>query len=194
VLYDRQGGVASAIPCAPTTQQSITVNPSSATTVSAVFECEGGNFDVTWSGIVSVQESIVIGNGTTVSIAGNHVSDLTVGDSSDSTGTSSDESSAILTTDNIGPVFLVRGGTLNIEGVAIRGGNSMNATETAGLSVINGGGISAEDANVTVTGCTFENNFADWVGGGLFANRSRVEVRDSAFRECKAGDTPVAGE
>ncbi|CAN0102907.1 unnamed protein product, partial [Sphacelaria rigidula] len=140
----------------------------------------GGNFDVTWSGIISVQESIVIGNGTTVSIVGNHVSDLTVEDSSDSTVANSNESSVVLTTGDIGPVFLVRGGTLNIEGVVIRGGNTMHGTEIAGLGVINGGGgISAEDASVTVTGCTFENNFADWVGGGLFANRSRVEVRDS---------------
>lgn len=195
MLYSRGGGVASAIPCTPTAQQSIAVSPSSALNVSSLFDCEGGVFDVTWSGVVNIQSSIVIGTGTTVSIAGDHVSNVTIGLSSDSAGTSSavnnTGSSAVVATDVIGPLFVVQRGVLNLEGISVRGGS---ATVTAGLGVISGGGVSAEDANVTVTGCTFEENFAEWVGGGIFANRSRVEIRDTAFRVCAAGAPPVAGE
>lgn len=197
MLYHRGGGVANAVACTTTAKTSITVSSSSdPSEVSSLFDCEGGVFDVTWSGVVNVEASIKIGQGTTVSISGDHASDATVADPTSSIGrdsssaVNSNGSSAAVALNRFGPVFLVERGTLNLAGIAVREGG---ATSTAGLS-ISGGGISAEYATVTATNCTFEDNFAEWVGGGIFANWSTVEVRDTVFRRCSAGDAPEATE
>ncbi len=116
-----------------------------------------------------------------------------------------------------GPVFYVDGGQLFLQGLAVRGGyaagdstssgsstsssnststitstitSTSTSTSTGGDSVVSGGGVSAIDANVTVTGCEFEDNFADYLGGGIFANRSSVVVVGSVFRRCQADVVP----
>lgn len=178
---------ADAAPCTTTAQQSVTASQSSALNLSSLFDCEGGDFAVTWSGIVSVQASIKIGNGTTVSISGDYISDVTVADSSSSIGSrgsavNNSGTSAAVAATRFGPIFVVQGGVLNLAGIAVREGG---ATVTIGLS---GGGVFAEDANVTVTGCAFENSSAELYGGGIYANRSTLVVQDTAFRKCSAKD------
>lgn len=194
VLYHRGWGVANAVACKATTETSITVSPSSdPLEVSSHFDCEGGDFNVIWSGVVNVQASIKIGKGTTVSISGDHVSDVTAADASSSFPAvkNSTASSAVVGSNNVGPIFLVQEGTLNLAGIVVREG--IASTYTSGLN-ISGGGVAAMNATVTVTNCMFEDNFAEWTGGAIFANWSTVEVRDTIFRTCNAGEVPVAGQ
>lgn len=49
---------------------SVSVTPATGLNLT-IFNCEGGNFDVCWSGAVNVTETIHIGRGTTVHIQGN---------------------------------------------------------------------------------------------------------------------------
>ena len=55
-----------------------------------IFNCEGGDFEVAWSGAVNVFETIHIGNGTTVKIVGH-------GNPSDTSETVSDKGSIDIT-------------------------------------------------------------------------------------------------
>ena len=50
-----------------------------------------------------------------------------------------------------------------------------------------GGGIYAIRSNVSIARCEFNDNFAENLGGGIFANDSVLEVVDSMFRYCEAG-------
>lgn len=197
-MLNRWGvSVTSTAPCNTVAQQPITVNPTSALNVSSLFNCEGGDFDVTWSGVVHVGASITIGSGTTVSISGDYVSEVDVEQSSSGSdinvnGTKAGSSAAVAT-GAFGPLFVVQpGGVLNLNGIAVRNGNSSLGVG-AGI-IASGGGVYANEANVMVTGCVFEDNFAELLGGGIFANRSRLIVRDTEFRRCKAGLVPVVGQ
>ncbi|CAN0082894.1 unnamed protein product, partial [Ectocarpus sp. 8 AP-2014] len=124
------------------------------------------------------------------------------------------------TTAPTGPLFFVDGGQLFLDSLAVRGGytsnstgsftytastdaaaDGANSTTTSGVNetaiatvVISGGGVHAIDSNVTVTGCEFEENYADYWGGGIFANGSTLVVRGSVFRRCEAGEVPLPGD
>ncbi|CBJ33177.1 expressed unknown protein [Ectocarpus siliculosus] len=119
-----------------------------------------------------------------------------------------------------GPLFFVDGGQLFLDSLAVRGGytsnstgsftyaastdaaaDGTNSTTTSGVNetaiatvVISGGGVHAIDSNVTVTGCEFEENYADYWGGGIFANGSTLVVHGSVFRRCEAGEVPLPGD
>ncbi|CAM9791978.1 unnamed protein product, partial [Ascophyllum nodosum] len=81
-------------------------------------------------------------------------------------------------------------GELHLEGVAVLGGNSSNSTAN---TIVQGGSIHAVSSNVSISGCRFENNFAECHGGGIFANCSVLTVKDSVFRGNKAGFQSFAG-
>lgn len=186
--------VVDAAVCTPAAQ---TLEVSSSTlNISSLFNCSDGNFQVTWSGVVNVTESIKIGNGTTVSITGDYISDVvdpTGGHSTSSTEAAiiNSGSSAAVASNNFGPVFVVIGGALSLDRIAVHNGR---AGPTIGDAYPSGGGIYAMYSNITVNGCAFEGNYAESEGGGIFANHSRVEVRDTAFRKCQAGPVPKAGD
>ena len=227
--------------------QEIIVSNDTTFDISTIFACDGGAFNVFWSGIVYISSTIKIGNGTTVRIFGDDTSisinttaratssNLTPAGTSMSTsatasisassttansnGSSSSSSNTIgvdldaeleqlsdtlnlperLTSGVIGvdggvsfgPLFLVNGGELHLEGVAFRGGNSSNSTAN---TIVQGGSIYAHSSNVSVSGCIFENNFAEYLGGGIFANFSVLTVKDSVFRGNKAGFQSSAGD
>ena len=103
-----------------------------------------------------------------------------------------------------GPIFFVDGGQLFLERLAVRGGYAATVSEISGGdgggsgdssgssgssgsgAVLSGGGLHALDANVSVTECEFEDNFSEYLGGGIFTNRSTLVVTASVFRGCQA--------
>ena len=184
----------------------ITVTNDTAYDLSTVFDCEDGEFNVSWFGVVRVGSTIKIGRGTTVRIVGNSSSST-----SNSSYVSSDmeleletlsgdltlpqelASTAVEVSDGVsfGPIFLVDSGELYLEGLTVRGGNATNST--AG-TFIAGGGISANFSQISVSSCVFEDNFAEYLGGGIHTNRSTLTVKDSVFRRNKAGFQSFAGD
>ena len=173
--------------------------------ITSVFACEGGDFEVHWSGEVSVSSTIFVGSGTTVRIYGD-------GNSSEGNSSLSDQegleeltsglvlplglSSAVVGTGSssvsFGPMFYVDGGHLILEDLIVRGGyatNESNALLIDGFRGLygNGGGVYAINSSVSIARCEFSDNFAEHLGGGIFANLSSVEVVNSAFRYCTAG-------
>lgn len=160
--------------------------------LTSAFDCEGGEFEVTWSGSVTIWDTIRIGYGTTVSIRGDYDNGLPPrGAGADGAG--SDQvsgdgltgGSAIVAGEPFGPMLLVEGASLYLENMALRDGNVSNATSPG---IVSGGGLHLLDADVTVVGCEFEDVFAQYWGGGIFANRSRLVVLDTVFRRCSAGE------
>ena len=88
-------------------------------------------------------------------------------------------------------MFFVDGGQLFLENMAVRGGFVVNSTHTPTVS---GAGIHARYSNVTVTGCEFEDNFAEFSGGGIFGNFSTLVIVNSVFRRCRAGFKAIPGD
>lgn len=198
--------------------QQVVVTPNAAVNLETVFDCEDGDFDVFWSGIVNVSSTIYIGSGTTVKIVGdttdtatsnssaNRTSavggvDLKLSELSSELSIPSGLTSAVvgirpasptaLDDTSFGPIFFVDGGELLLEGLAVRDGFATNSTNSLSDS---GGGVHAIDSNVTVIGCEFEDNFAEHWGGGIYANRSTLVVVDTVFRSCNAGVQSFAGD
>ncbi|CAM9587167.1 unnamed protein product [Ectocarpus fasciculatus] len=190
-----------AAPCLQAATGQLTVSPTSGVDLETVFDCEGGEFDVVWSGEVSAPGTIYIGSGTTVNIYGEDAPTATT--TSGTPGISSfsgddelwsglslppdDLSSAVVVGSGLsgGPIFFVDGGQLSLNALAVRDGNATGDS---------GGGVHAEKSNVTITGCLFENNFAEVWGGGVVANLSVLTVVNSTFRENAAGLVSVAGQ
>ena len=217
------GTVVSAAPCPSTTTTSIStggikdaqqlsVTPTTRANITSVFDCEGGDFDVYWSGAVNVTGTIVIGRGTTVRIFGDvnsSESDSSVsnnegleeltsglalprGLTSAAVGVGSPEITANTDTGvSFGPMFFVDGGELFLQDLIVRGGFAVNTTrglEGIGGVYGNGGGVHAVNrSTVSVARCEFIDNFAEHWGGGIFANQSTLRVVDSTFRNCHAG-------
>eukprot|EP00752_Nemacystus_decipiens_P010943 g9725.t1 len=169
--------------------EQVEVSPISALDLTR-FDCEEGDFNVLWSGNVDVSGTIVIGSGTTVRIVGSDtLTASSSGNFTESSSLSGLTSAAVNMVSPLpGPVFVVQGGQLFLESIAVRGGNASTA------AVVSGGGVHAVDANVTVTGCEFEDNFASLWGGGIFANRSTLVVEGSVFRRCSADVEPSPGD
>lgn len=205
---------------APTTVN-VSVTPTTGLDLTK-FNCEGGDFRVLWSGVVNITETIYIGQGTTVHIIGdsspngasdtapvtkgsNTTNSTNIGKVDDRSAmlsiphgltsaavrvASSDISAADTESMSLGPIFYVDGGDLFLEKMAIRGGYVTHSTKYPTAS---GAGIHAKHSNVTVTSCEFEDNFAEFDGGGIFAHASTLTVISSAFRRCRAGFRPQAG-
>lgn len=181
--------------CSPRTQ--VTTISSSTEDVSSVFECDNGIFEVTWSGVVNISKSIVLGNGTRVSIVGDYGNGLgglnALGGSTDEVLSASTSGSSAVETNGLafGPIFVVVNASLSLDGIAVRSGN---ASESVGGGYSTGGGIHGENADISVVSCEFEDNFAELGGAGISANASDLVVTDTVFRRCRAGSVPEAGD
>ena len=176
-----------------------------------IFKCEGGDFDVYWSGEVIMNGTIVIGNGTTVRIFGDINSNAGYSSLSDIDGAAGLTSgldlpvgltSAVVgvgppnardgadETVSFGSMFYVYGGTLILNDFVVRGGFADNTTGSLdGVDGFygSGGGIFAVNSSVIVDRCEFNNNFAENKGGGIFAIESTIQVVDAVFTICTAG-------
>jgi len=212
--------------------QKVFVTPDSGQDLANIFACEGGEFHVLWSGVVTVPETIYIGRGTTVWVVGSNSSgNSSLGESGDYssqqgqlealstalpplpsglTAAAARTATSVEGADTMpaqtGPVFFVDGGQLFLQGLAVLGGyaagdsvgsssisstsNTSTSASNVGDSVVSGGGVYAIDANVTVTRCEFEDNFANYLGGGIFAQGSTLVVVGSVFRRCHADVVP----
>ncbi len=230
-----------------TTAEHIFVSPNSGLDLTSLFSCEGGEFDVFWSGVVNVPGTIYIGRGTTVRIFGelpadgngtngsakdidqrrvealstrlpplpNNLTSAAVStashhqtnQSTTTTTSSAGGEGALAPAGAAGPIFFIDGGQLFLERLAVRGGVATNYTEASSSdgsgngggssgseAVTCGGGVHAVDANVTVAGCEFEDNFSEYLGGGIFTNRSTLVVTASVFRRCQAGVQSFPGD
>lgn len=93
--------------------------------------------------------------------------------------------------DFFGPIFFVEQGELHLDSLAVRRGNSSNSSSNV---IVSGGGILAINSNVSVSGCVFEENFAQILGGGIHANLSTLVVKDSVFHRNHAGLQSFAGD
>lgn len=194
--------LANAASCNPSDTSAATkkfnISLSNVADLTSGFDCEGGEFEVTLLESVTVHNTIRLGYGTTVSIIGDydngvlydtHGRMLLVGDDDDGRSQNG-ESPEIIAGSAYGPIFVVDGAYLYLENVALRSGNTANSSSPEPSS---GAGLHALDANIIVVGCEFEDMFADNWGAGIFANRSRVVVRDTLFRRCASGLKPEAG-
>lgn len=92
---------------------------------------------------------------------------------------------------SFGPMFHVENGVLIIEDLIVRGGFA--ASTKSDVEFKRGAGVYARDSNVTITRCTFADNFAEVSGGGIFADDSKLVVSNSTFSGCRAGFQPVSG-
>lgn len=169
----------------------LTVSWSNEYNLPTVFDCENGEFEVTWSGSVTVNDSIRVGQRTTVVIVGDYdnglLSNECMYDEPAGNSSSVDESmgavvggAQIIAGTDVGPIFVVENASLHLQNVALRNGKANNASFTGN----SGGGVHATDANVTLVGCEFDDMFAADRGGGVYALRSTLVVYDTVFRNC----------
>lgn len=95
------------------------------------------------------------------------------------------------------PTMVVAAGNVKIEligltfinGAGYDGTPFNNGGGGAGLSI---GAYYENSASVTITRCTFYNNYARYGGGGLYVNGGLVTINNSTFRE-NNGDSGGAG-
>lgn len=171
--------------------------------VSTMFNCTGGNFEVSWIGEVDVPRTIFIGSNTTVKIVGNATTTSSDSEYDSSNGHSTPDQRMEellnelslpkgLTSAAVGPeisgstsrpTFYVDGGELILENLIIRNDFEEVITNTTS----NANGVYALSSVVTITSCVFKDKFAKEFGGGIFARSSTLMVLDSVFQGCRAG-------
>lgn len=117
--------------------------------------CSGGSFDVTWIGSVTLEETIHVGEGTTVNVTG-----------------SPDGTSVVDGASQTSQFNLAGGGVLHLSDLTLVGGRA-----EAGSG---GGALLATDAAVTLTRCAFVDNAAEF-GGAMVVARSELVARDVTF-------------
>ena len=176
--------------------------------------CEGGVFEVNWTGVVNVTDSIVIGSGTQVTITGQGflttAEDSTASTSTDSTnGTGQNGKLGELTRQLVLPQGLVASavGVVSQESIDsntntafgpifdVQKGGMLSITRmivsgglVAGGTPRGWAGISAaKESNVFVTECEFSDTFAEYNGGGIHVEQSVLQVADSLFTRCWVG-------
>jgi hypothetical protein len=148
---------------------------------------DGAYLEINHSNLLSNEATFHGGAIFTISNATTYVNDSTV-----------HENTALLG----GGIFIYHGGLLSIDNgevtnnIAINGGGGISAPYGAELIVNDsliasnhagghGGGIFKDRGSVrlptTITGTTFQNNTANWSGGGVFILRTPLTISDSQF-------------
>ena len=176
--------------------------------------CEGGRFEVTWTGVVDVTDSIVVGSGTEVRITGQGLSttaeDATTSTFIDSTnGTGQNgllkeltrhlhlphglEAAAV----GMVPEYMADTRTATAFGPIfdVQTGGTLDLQRmivrgglVAGNKYHGWAGIfAAKESNVSITQCEFSDTFAEHNGGGIYVKKSVLKVTDSRFTRCWAG-------
>eukprot|EP00903_Cladosiphon_okamuranus_P011974 g11246.t1 len=147
------GRRAAAVPCASSTlvAPSVVEDTAGASRLAEAVDCSGGAFEVSWVGSVAVEQTILVPDGTVLSIVG-----------------LPDGSSVV---DGAGEVqlFQVHRGALRLSGLSL-----VNGTNGVGGSII------AINSVVNASECEFSDNTAS-EGGAMYALGSFVNARDCKF-------------
>ena len=192
--------------------------------ISSLFACEGGEFNVSWSGVIQVSSTITIGRWTTVRIFGESPkhSSSSVSSSMTLASTSASNTDGISLNGSSGRDSSSSGYGLNVPqeltSAVVRANMSDpfgpifsvldgelhlesvairggNATTySTSKAITKGGGVYAYNSNVSIFGCIFEENFAESHGGGIQTNWSTLIVTDSVFRGNHAGFQSIVDE
>lgn len=134
---------------------SVVEDTAGAVRLAQAVNCSGGSFDVTWIGSVTVEETIHVGEGTTVNVTG-----------------SSDGTSVADGASQTSQFNLDGGGVLHLSDLTL-----VNGRAEAGSG---GGALLAADAAVTLTRCAFVDNSAEF-GGAIVVARSELVAKDVTF-------------
>ena len=153
LLLARRSG---AVPCTPLELDAPIVvdDTAGALQLAAATNCSGGAFNVSWVGSVTVEDTIRVADGTTLSVVG------------------TPDGSSIVSGTGQGSLFEVIGGTLLLSGLSLANGNGASS---------GGGGIYAVDSVLAIDVCAFEDNVGDF-GGGIFLKSSRLDATESTFK------------
>ena len=154
-----------------------------------MFDCEDGNFDVTWSDAVNVRDTIVIGNRTTVMITGEPAtSSTTDGATSADTAATGDGSSSLsdearLEQLTMSRLSLPRGLTSSIVGVGPPDESQLNDTTT-----ISGPIFHVTEGTLILQDLIVEDGYAanaadsdNADGAGIFAVGAEINVTRCKF-------------
>ncbi|CAM9652181.1 unnamed protein product, partial [Choristocarpus tenellus] len=129
-----------------------------ATNLSVAVNCTGGTVDAVWVGLVTIDGTIEVGQGTKLSIVG----EVGVG------GTD-----AIIHGASSARIFDVgTGATLQIKNTTIRGG----LADAAG-----GGGVRCSGGSIVLVDCVFDSNESNGSGGGVWMEDSTILVTGGSF-------------
>jgi predicted outer membrane repeat protein len=170
----------------PTDEISVSTEQDAADLAAAAI-CENATISALWSGSVQPPTTIVVGNGTSLTITG------------------ASDSEALLDGDNVKQLFdawgtlilqdltLSRANTTG-RGAAVGGrkGAQLEAHNTlfAYNTATEGGGAVAcgSDCSLLLVNCTFDSNEADW-GGSVFSNGgSIINITDTVFINATSGE------
>ena len=171
--------------------------------LSTVFLCEGGEFNVSWFGVVQVSSTIKIGNGTSVRIYGENAATSAAGTASTtgsgtslaSTSSSASRSRSIIRANNKSSSS---SNTVNLESELDRRSRDLNlpqeltsaavrlngSTSFGPFFFVDGGELHLE--RVAIRGGNSTNSTANnviGVGGGVYAIPSNVSVSSCVFEE-----------
>ncbi|CAM9421055.1 unnamed protein product [Choristocarpus tenellus] len=148
----------SAVICPTTSEPLRVVDTPGAKKLSAAVNCTGGTVDAVWVGLVIIDGTIEVGQGTVLNIVGE------VGDG----GTD-----AVVQGASSARIFEVRtGATLQVKNATIRGG----LADAAG-----GGGIRCSGASLILEDCVLESNESNGSGGGIWMEESTIVVTGGSF-------------
>ncbi|CAM9391252.1 unnamed protein product, partial [Choristocarpus tenellus] len=152
----------SAIVCPTMSQPLRVINTSGATNLSNAVNCTEGTVNAVWVGLVAINNTIEVGQGTTLNIVGE-----VGGGGTDAVidGASSDR------------IFDVgTGAKLQIENATIHGGLAHASS--------GGGGIRCSGASLVLVDCVFESNMSNGsAGGGVWMEKSTMVVKGGSFVE-----------
>lgn len=189
-----------AVPCASANATAATagapklvfVTPSATSNFTSMFACEDGDFEVFWSGTVSVPETIVIGNRTTVRIFGDpgmasstSIDTTSPGSDTEEGGNSSSSGVDRLEQLTTSRLSLPSGLSSEAVGVGPPDQDQFNDTTTV-LSTpifrVNGGTLIMSDFIVRDGYAVDQGNSDNSKGAGIFAVEAKINATRCEFR------------
>ena len=181
--------------------QQVAVSNNTAFNLSTIFACEGGDFNVSWSGVVQVSSTIKIGNGTSVRIYGESVATSatvtasTTGSGTSLASTSSSTSSSRSTIDASNRISSYssvdlefdldrRSSKLNLPQELTSAAVGFNGNASFGpIFLVDGGALHLE--RVVIRGGNSTKSTANMIafGGGVQAISSNLSVSSCVFED-----------
>jgi predicted outer membrane repeat protein len=167
----------------------ITIRISSTVALAQLIEaalCPGAIVNANWQGAYNLTETIIVGNGTTLTVAG--TTDTAVMDGNGNTQLFDVWGELNLSNMTLKDGFAERGGAVRVnEGSSMTASNCVFVENRASIS---GGAINGRnESTLTVKSCAFCNNIAGSVGGAILSfEDSTLSISTSIFRNNSAVD------